>query len=142
MEWIIEANSGYEKVAKEILEQLGNPPKVMAMYGQIGAGKTTLVQEICRQLKVEEPVTSPTFALVNQYQGSSSTIYHLDLYRLEQLEEALQMGIEEYLYEKNYCFIEWPELVEDLLPEDSLRISIEADSDNRRKILVLSESLL
>ena len=112
----------------------------MAFSGEIGAGKTTFIQVICRQLGVDEAeVVSPTFALINAYDvaGSSRQIYHMDLYRLESLDEALQIGIEDYLYGGDYCLIEWPELIEALLPDDTVRIKLEILGDSSRKILFL-----
>lgn len=113
-----------------------------AFYGDIGAGKTTFIQTICQQLGVREAVVSPTFALVNEYSyldasGKEQVIYHLDLYRLKNIQEALDIGIEQLLYDDNYCFIEWPELIEDLLPEDVVRIKIEALNNSTRKIVFL-----
>ena len=115
---------------------------ILAFYGEIGAGKTSLIQAICQQLGVKEPVTSPTFSLINEYSfldntGKPQPVYHMDLYRLEQIEEALEIGIEEYLEAPNYCLIEWPEIIEDLLPEDSMRINIQIIDDSTRKILIL-----
>lgn len=125
--------------ASALLAYAGNR-KVMAFSGEISAGKTTFIQVICRQLGVDEAeVVSPTFALINAYDvaGSSRQIYHMDLYRLESLDEALQIGIEDYLYGGDYCLIEWPELIEALLPDDTVRIKLEILGDSSRKILFL-----
>lgn len=109
--------------------------------GEIGAGKTTLIQTICQQLGVTDWVTSPTFALVNVYQGEiagqSFPVHHLDLYRLRNYEEALDIGIEDYLYDEHYCLIEWPEIVEELLPPEVVRIKLEILPDSGRKMLFL-----
>jgi len=120
----------------------GRGRKKMIFIGEIGAGKTTFIKALCAQLGVEEKVTSPTFSLVNQYsyfdkEGHEQLIYHLDLYRLKNREEALDIGIEDILYEDAYCFIEWPELIEDLLPDNIVKISIEIVDDSTRKILFL-----
>ncbi len=117
--------------------------RVMAFYGEIGAGKTAFIQALCRNLGVKEEVSSPTFSIVNEYEyispGDSLAhpVYHMDLYRLKDIEEALQIGIEEYLYSGEYCLIEWPEIVEALLPADSARIKLEIIGDSSRKILIL-----
>lgn len=129
--------------AVEQLLALAGKRKKMAFFGEIGAGKTTFIQAFCRHFKVEEYVTSPTFSLVNIYsytdadKGGQSSIYHLDLYRLKNLQEALDIGIEEYLYDDQYCLIEWPETIEPILPEDIIRIKIEIMEDSKRKILIL-----
>ncbi|MCB0631101.1 MAG: tRNA (adenosine(37)-N6)-threonylcarbamoyltransferase complex ATPase subunit type 1 TsaE [Lewinella sp.] len=117
--------------------------RIMAFCGEIGAGKTTFIQSFCQHLGVKEPVTSPTFSLVNEYGydpvdgGTPSSVYHMDLYRLKDMEEALDFGIEEYLDSGAYCLIEWPELVESLLPEDTVWINIRIVDDSTRKMLIL-----
>lgn len=124
------------RVAAQLLEAAGDRRK-FAFYGEIGAGKTTLIQTLCRLLEVADYVTSPTFALVNVYESPEGPVYHLDLYRLKNVEEALDIGIEEYLADDAYCFIEWPELVDALLPEDVIRIKITFLAESSRKILFL-----
>lgn len=136
MEIRIESQQGLEKAAGRLLE-LAAGRRIFAFSGEIGAGKTTFIQAVCRRLGVREKVTSPTFALVNEYEGQAGRIYHLDLYRLEDLEEALAIGIEEVLDSEAYCLIEWPEVIEALLPEDSVRINIEIVENSTRKILFL-----
>jgi tRNA threonylcarbamoyladenosine biosynthesis protein TsaE len=117
--------------------------RIMAFQGEIGAGKTTFIQAFCRRLGVQEPVTSPTFSLVNEYQyrsedgGPVQSVFHMDLYRLEDTDEALDFGIEEYLDSGAYCLIEWPELVESLLPEDTVWINLRIVDDSTRKMLIL-----
>ena len=129
-------------VANELLAFAGRRKKI-TFAGEIGTGKTTLIQSICKQLGVEESVTSPTFSIVNEYKyfdpqsKAEKTIYHIDLYRLKNIEEAIDIGIEDLLYNDNYCFIEWPEIIEDLLPEDRLKISLEIIDNSYRKILFL-----
>ncbi len=141
MELSLNALDGLDAIAQSILAAAGARRK-FALYGEIGAGKTTLTQAICKQLGVRDAVLSPTFALVNEYgyldaSGQLQPIYHLDLYRLKSLQEALDIGIEELLYDERYCFIEWPELVEALLPEDTMRIKIVVEENSSRKIVFL-----
>ena len=116
---------------------------VIAFYGKMGAGKTTFIKALCEELGVEDVITSPTFAIVNEYSTAadsslftlhSSLIYHFDFYRIKKLEEVYDMGYEDYFYSGNLCLIEWPELIEDLLPEDALRVTIEEQPDGSRTI--------
>ena len=138
----ISAVEEMDRVVQALLEFAKGRKKVV-LTGEIGAGKTTLVQAFAEHFKVEDLVTSPTFSLVNEYAyrepgtNQEAFIYHLDLYRLKDLEEALNIGIEEYLDNDDYCFIEWPEIIEPLLPEDVVRIKIEITTDSVRKILFL-----
>lgn len=125
-----------EQVAKEILDKMGRH-RLLLLEGDLGAGKTTLIQACCRQLGVQEAITSPTFALVNEYQGAEGPVFHLDLYRLTELQEAINIGIEEYLYSGNYCFIEWPDVLESYLEEDHPRLLLEIMDDSSRKIVFL-----
>lgn len=142
MERIIASEREMKGFARELLSAAGGR-RIMTFTGEIGAGKTTLIQALCRLLGVSEPVTSPTFSLVNEYHrvdpatGVEDSVFHLDLYRLENIEEALDIGIEEYLDGEAYCLIEWPELIEVLLPEDFVRIKIEITEDSRRKVIFL-----
>lgn len=120
--------------AKTFLEAVGNH-RVIAFYGGMGAGKTTFIAALCRELGVTEPVTSPTFAIVNEYAVSDkSSIYHFDFYRIKRLEEAYDIGFEDYLYSGHLCLIEWPELIEELLPDDTLRVHITVADDGSRSI--------
>ena len=116
--------------AKEFLENMGDG-KVFAFYGKMGAGKTTFIKAICEEMGVEDVITSPTFAIVNEYtsQKTGDTIYHFDFYRIKKLEEVYDMGYEDYFYGGSICFLEWPELIEDLLPEDAVKVSIEETED-------------
>ncbi|MCF8232381.1 MAG: tRNA (adenosine(37)-N6)-threonylcarbamoyltransferase complex ATPase subunit type 1 TsaE [Bacteroidales bacterium] len=110
--------------------------RVFVFYGSLGAGKTTFIKEICRQLDVLDMVSSPTFALINEYMNlKGHTIYHFDFYRIEKPEEAQDIGFEEYLYSGDYCLIEWPEKVQELLPEDYVRVKIQEDDKGNRKIM-------
>ena len=139
MELIINQLKELEKAAKILLSFAGNRKK-WCFYGDLGAGKTTFIKVICQQLKVKEGVTSPTYSLVNEYSYMDAKVaiikqlYHLDLYRLQQIEEALDIGIEEYLYDDNYCFIEWAQIIEPILPTETVTIRIEMMEDGRRKI--------
>jgi len=132
----IEGPEQLDVLAGQMLEMAGGR-RVFAFTGEIGAGKTTFIQAICRRLGVTGEVTSPTFALVNEYQGAEARIYHLDLYRLTDVEEALGIGIEELLDSGDYCLIEWPGLIEGLLPDDTVRINLEIVGNSTRKILFL-----
>lgn len=108
------------QVAAALLRDYG-PTRVFALVGELGAGKTTLVAELCRQLGVTEPTSSPTFSIVNQYHGANGTVYHLDCYRLESLQEALDTGLEDIFEQtESPVFVEWPAVIEALLPEDTV----------------------
>ena len=108
---------------------------VFAFYGKMGAGKTTFVKALCTELGVEDVITSPTFAIVNEYtDGKGEPIYHFDFYRIKKLEEVYDMGYEDYFYSGAPCFIEWPELIEELLPEDTVRVTIEEQPDHSRVV--------
>jgi len=121
-------------VAGKFLE-LARSVRVIAFSGDLGAGKTTFIQALCRQLGVEAEVTSPTFALVNEYfTTAGESIFHFDLYRIEDQGELFDLGYEEYFFSGSWCFIEWPELAEDLIPEDSLRVKIEVMPDETRQL--------
>ena len=120
------------KHAAEQLISFGGSEKIFLFYGDMGAGKTTLIKSLCENLGVKEPATSPTFSIVNEYQGESSKIYHFDFYRLKNQSEALDLGYEEYFYSGNYCFIEWPEKIPDLLPDHYVRVEVQVVSDNER----------
>jgi tRNA threonylcarbamoyladenosine biosynthesis protein TsaE len=118
------------EVARDIISELGSK-KVVLFYGEMGSGKTTLIKEICRQLGVKRNMSSPTFGLVNEYAIPSGKIYHFDLYRVKNLEECLDMGMEEYLYSGNYCFIEWPDVAIEIMPDDIGRIDLITEADRR-----------
>lgn len=126
-----------EAIAGRILSEY-ETVRLFWLTGDLGAGKTTLVTALCKKLGVLDRVSSPTFSIINEYMtDKGKPVYHLDLYRLEDEEEALNIGIEDYLYQKNYTFIEWPELIEHLLPEDILRIHIQNLDNSTRKIVFL-----
>ena len=120
------------KHAAEQLISFGDSEKIFLFYGDMGAGKTTLIKSLCECLGTKEPVTSPTFSIVNEYQGESAKIYHFDFYRLKNQSEALDLGYEEYFYSGNYCFIEWPEKIPDLWPDHYIRVDVQVVSDKER----------
>lgn len=135
-EIIINGLEDYPRAAKEFVKLLkhGN---LYAFYGKMGSGKTTLIKSICEELGVADTVNSPTFAIVNEYEGGDGkTIYHFDFYRIKSLAEVYNMGYEEYFYGNAYCFMEWPELVEELLPDDCIRVDINEDEDGKRIVRV------
>lgn len=108
---------------------------IFALYGKMGVGKTTFTKALCEELGVEDVINSPTFAIVNEYQdGQGQPIYHFDFYRIKRLTEAYDIGFEEYLDSGCLCLIEWPELIEDLLPEETVRVTIEEDENGSRVI--------
>lgn len=122
-----------DQVAKQIIEQ--NPNKVLLFNGEMGAGKTTLIKKICENLGVNGPTSSPTFSLVNEYSTlNNAYVYHFDCYRLKSEIEALDMGIDEYLYSGHWCFIEWAEKIANLIPEQHAIITIEVLEDGNRKL--------
>lgn len=120
------------EAAERLLEIIGEcGASVIALFGPMGAGKTTLVRELAAQLGVKDTVTSPTFALINQYMdGKGNPVNHFDFYRIDKVSEAYDMGYEEYFYSGDICFVEWPEKIEELLPDDTLRVTIEPDPDD------------
>ena len=122
-------------VAKEMLASLQEAPRVWLFRGQMGAGKTTLSKELLKQLGIDQNVQSPTFSLVNEYQtNSGETVYHFDLYRLKNIQEALAIGIEEYLDSGHICLIEWPEQAEELWDFPHVNVEIEAINETQRKL--------
>ncbi|MBR5395563.1 MAG: tRNA (adenosine(37)-N6)-threonylcarbamoyltransferase complex ATPase subunit type 1 TsaE [Bacteroidaceae bacterium] len=151
MEIKIKDTEGLAAAAQQFIEAMGER-KVFAFYGKMGAGKTTFIKAICEALGVEDVVTSPTFAIVNEYmtfqpslggatdstefplKGVSGSIFHFDFYRIKNLREAYDIGTEEYFCSGCPCFIEWPELIEELLPEDTVKVNIEVREDGSRTI--------
>lgn len=124
--------------AKQFVEAMDDAT-VYAFYGEMGAGKTTFIAELCRALGVEEDVAnSPSFSIVNEYRSETTAelIYHLDLYRLENLEEALDIGIEDYFDSGALCLLEWPERIADILPDDTVRVDIRVNDDNSRDLII------
>ena len=126
--------SELQNVANELVNEFSEE-RVFAFYGKMGAGKTTFIQSICRALGSEDNVTSPTFALINEYNADKlDSIFHFDFYRIKELEEAYDLGYEDYIYSGSYCLIEWPEMIESLLPENLLIVKIEVQDDESRLI--------
>ena len=148
MEMIIKDTDGLAEAARQFISQMGDAT-VFAFYGKMGAGKTTFIKAVCEELGVEDVITSPTFAIVNEYEIAeqpsnlkpqlsnlkSNSIYHFDFYRIKKVEEVYDMGYEDYFYSNSLCFIEWPELIEDLLPDDAVRVNIEEQPDGSRKVI-------
>lgn len=130
----INDKSKIKDAARELIQQFPNE-KIFAFYGKMGAGKTTYIQAICRYLGSDDNITSPTFALINEYKTrEQKSIFHFDFYRIKDLEEVYDLGYEDYMYSGNYCLIEWPELIESLLPENIVRVKIEVGEDEARII--------
>lgn len=124
-----------KQAAKQFAEAMGENT-VFAFYGKMGAGKTTFIKAVCEELGVEDIVTSPTFAIVNEYEAADGRpIYHFDFYRIKKVSEAYDMGCEEYFYSGHPCFIEWPELIEEVLPEETVNVNIEALPDGDRRLV-------
>ncbi len=132
MEIRIENLDNIRAAAREFIQNMGDA-HVFAFYGKMGAGKTTFVKAICEELGVGDVITSPTFAIINVYEGDE-TIYHFDFYRIKKLEEVYDMGYEDYFYSGALCFIEWPELIEEILPDDAVRVSITEQQDGSRLV--------
>ena len=136
MELKINSLEEISAVAEEFIRLAMQEDTVFAFNGQMGAGKTTFIKVLCEALGVSEPVTSPTFAIVNEYRSDETgeLIYHFDFYRIKKLEEAYDMGCEDYFYSGAVCLIEWPELVEDLLPGNTVWVDIKVNEDETRTI--------
>jgi tRNA threonylcarbamoyladenosine biosynthesis protein TsaE len=121
------------EAAKFFLE--ANPPRVVLFHGEMGAGKTTFIKALCLALGVQSPTSSPTFSLVNEYEADESLVYHFDMYRLKSETEALDFGIDDYLYSGNWCFIEWAEKIPNLIPEEHLEVSLTVLEDGKRRLV-------
>ena len=134
MEITIKSLDTIHEAAKEFVKVMGDG-KVFAFYGKMGAGKTTFIKALCEVLGVEDVITSPTFAIINEYtDGKGDPIYHFDFYRIKKLEEVYDMGYEDYFYSGNLCLLEWPELIEEILPENVIKVTIEEQPDGTRKL--------
>jgi len=143
MEWITHSETALDSVARAVAARLGSRRKV-ALYGEPGAGKTAFVRAFCRHLGVQDRPSSPTFSLINVYRyldaGQEALVHHIDLYRLGRLEEALDIGLEDVLDDPWFCFIEWPELIEPLLPADTARLYVDMpDPGTHRFVLRLGD---
>ena len=131
-EVIIRDIADLDRAASEFIERIGDR-RLVAFFAGMGSGKTTFTTAICRVLGVTDPVGSPTFAIVNEYmKADGEPMYHFDFYRINKLSEAMDIGLEDYLYSGCLCIMEWPENIEELLPEETLRVSISVESDNSR----------
>ncbi|MCD7898515.1 MAG: tRNA (adenosine(37)-N6)-threonylcarbamoyltransferase complex ATPase subunit type 1 TsaE [Bacteroides sp.] len=125
------------EAAREFINNMGEKT-VFALYGKMGAGKTTFIKAVCEVLGVQDVINSPTFAIVNEYRSEETgeLIYHFDFYRIKKLEEVYDMGYEDYFYSGALCFIEWPELIEELLPGDAVKVIIEEQEDGSRLLTI------
>lgn len=131
----IRGTEDLDRAAAEFLEKIGDN-KLIAFFAPMGAGKTTFTTAICRALGVTDPVGSPTFAIVNEYmRADGEPMYHFDFYRINKLSEAMDIGLEDYLYSGCLCIMEWPENIEELLPEETLMISISVNPDQSRTLV-------
>lgn len=135
MEIIIQSLGRIHEAARQFISAMGGKT-IFAFYGKMGAGKTTFIKAICEELGASDIITSPTFAIVNEYRSdiAGGLIYHFDFYRIKKLEEVYDMGYEDYFYSHAICFIEWPELVESLLPGDAVKICIEETANGMRHV--------
>ena len=121
--------------AREFVEQIGDK-RVFAFYGGMGAGKTTFIKAVCEQLGVKDAVTSPTFAIVNEYASDFGPVYHFDFYRIKNQTEVMDLGFDDYAYSGNFCLMEWPELIEDLLPDNTVNVHIAETSNGMRTVTI------
>ncbi len=135
MDITIKSLDKINEAAQKFIDNMGKG-NVFAFYGKMGAGKTTFIKAICECLDVEDVITSPTFSLVNDYHSNKldDSIYHFDFYRIKKLEEVYDMGYEDYFYSGRLCFLEWPELIEELLPEDAIKVTITEQPDGSRLV--------
>lgn len=132
---IINTEAELPQLVEEFLN-FANGRKKVVLYGQIGVGKTTFVKAFCKKMQTKETANSPTFSLVNEYEYSNGLIYHLDLYRLNSMDEAIDIGIEDYLYDDYYCFIEWAELIENILPDEVVAMRFETMENGNREVII------
>ena len=134
MEIQIENLNSLQSAAEEFIKQIGER-RIFAFYGKMGAGKTTFISAVCEALGVRDVINSPTFAIVNEYlSGSGELIYHFDFYRIKNIGEALDIGYYDYIDSGCLCFMEWPELIESILPDDTVKVCIEEEADGSRLI--------
>ncbi len=134
-EIIIHSLEDIKRAASEFVALIGER-RIFAFYGNMGAGKTTFIKAICEELGVTDAVSSPTFAIVNEYDSNMGSIYHFDFYRIKRSTEVLDLGFEDYAYSGNLCLMEWPELIEEFLPEETIEVRIEEIEDGKRRVLV------
>lgn len=134
---IINSIEEIQEVAEKFIHEIGDK-KIFAFNGKMGAGKTTFIKAICEVMGVQETINSPTFSIVNEYEAADgSIIYHFDCYRINKIQEALDLGAEEYLYSGNLCFIEWSENIAPLLPDSLVNVNIEEIENGKRQIIIL-----
>lgn len=134
MKIYIKSLDDIKSAASQFIDNMGQST-IFAFYGKMGAGKTTFIKAICENLGVEDVITSPTFALINEYtDGEGDPVYHFDFYRIKKIDEVYDMGYEDYFYSGHLCLIEWPELIEDLLPDDAVKVTISVDDDGTRTV--------
>lgn len=135
MEIKIDSIGNIRAAARQFVGAIGDST-VFAFYGKMGAGKTTFIKAVCEELGVEDVITSPTFAIVNEYRSETNgeLIYHFDFYRIKKIEEVYDMGYEDYFYSGALCFIEWPELIEELLPDGAVRVTITEVEEGKRTV--------
>lgn len=134
----IQSLAALPEAAEEFVKNMGDAT-VYAFYGEMGAGKTTFINALCRRLGVEDDVTnSPSFAIINEYRSDTTAelIYHFDLYRIEDLDEALEIGVEDYFDSGALCFLEWPERVAEILPDDTVRVDLRVNDDGSRDLVI------
>lgn len=131
----IDSLDNIRAAAREFVKNMGEG-NVYAFYGKMGAGKTTFIKAICEELGVDDVITSPTFSIVNEYRSETTgeLIYHFDFYRIKKLEEVYDMGYEDYFYSGALCFLEWPELIEELLPDNAVKVTITQNEDDSRTV--------
>jgi len=136
MKLTIDSLDTIHNTARQFIDQMGDRT-VFAFNGKMGAGKTTFIKAICEEMGVKETVNSPTFSIVNEYEGTGKKIiYHFDCYRINNIQEALDLGAEEYLYSGNLCFIEWSENIAPLLPDSIINVDIEEDENGKRNVMM------
>lgn len=134
MEIEIKSIENIREAARQFVSHMGRG-HVFAFYGKMGAGKTTFIKAVCEEMGVDDVITSPTFAIVNDYTAADGRhIYHFDFYRIKKLEEVFDMGYEDYFYSGGLCFLEWPELIEDILPADTVKVTITQRDDGSRVV--------
>lgn len=133
---IINSIEEIQEVAEKFIHEIGDK-KIFAFNGKMGAGKTTFIKAICEVMGVQETINSPTFSIVNEYEAADgSIIYHFDCYRINKIQEALDLGAEEYLYSGNLCFVEWSENIAPLLPDSLVNVNIEEIENGKRQIII------
>jgi tRNA threonylcarbamoyladenosine biosynthesis protein TsaE len=136
MEIIIKDKKHLHPAVKELLKHYGGN-RIFAFYGSMGAGKTTIIKAICEELGAVDIISSPTFTLVNEYRTTGGeALFHIDFYRIKKLEEVFDFGVEEYLTGDSFCFMEWPELIEEILPPETVRVMISVDDMEQRKLTI------